>query len=212
PRGAVRDTDAALVTWVESVGADGIPVVEWSIPRSLAQAPLAPSLAIATDIIPAPSGWFTELPTVTVVADDLAGAGGLQVEVSVGDGGWIPYTGPFPLPGDGEHQVRARATDAAGATGHAARDFAVDTGAPVSRATVRRLGSSVEITLTATDDVSGVERIQWEGPGTFWATFQEAFTRALSDEEQVVEFAATDRAGNEEARQRLILPSRGDGS
>ncbi|WP_253385211.1 beta-L-arabinofuranosidase domain-containing protein [Microbacterium foliorum] len=212
PRGAVRDTDAAGVTWLESADADGIPVVEWSIPRALAEASLAPSLAIATEIIPAPSGWFTEVPTVTVVADDLAGSGGLQVEVSLADGAWSPYTGPFPLPGDGEHQVRARATDAAGATGHAARDFAVDTGAPVSRATVRRLGSSVEITLTATDDVSGVERIQWEGPGTFWATFQEAFTRALSDEEQVVEFAATDRAGNEEARQRLILPSRDDGS
>lgn len=209
PRGAVRDTDAAVVTWNERADADGIPVVEWSIPRSLAEASLAPSVAITTEIIPAPSGWFTEVPTVTVAADDLAGVGGLRVEVSVADGGWMPYTGPFPLPGDGEHQVRARATDAAGATGHAARDFAVDTGAPVSRATVRRLGSSVEITLTATDDVSGVERIQWEGPGTFWATFQEAFVRALSDDEQVVEFAATDRAGNEEARQRLILPARG---
>ena len=204
--------ETAAVTWRETAGADGVLTVEWLVPGALADAPIAPSIAITTGVQPAPSGWFTEVPTIAVTAEDLAGVGGLRVEVSVGDGEWMPYTAPFPLPGDGEHRVRARATDASGAVGHAALDIAVDTGAPVSRATVRRLGSSVEITLTATDEVSGVERIQWEGPGTFWATFQEAFVRALSDDEQVIEFAATDRAGNEEARQRLILPARGDAS
>lgn len=212
PGGEVAEADVSAVTWRETTRDDGIPVVGWSVPRALADAPIAPPVAITTAVLPAPSGWFTQVPTITVTADDLAGIGGLRVEVAVGDGDWMPYSGPFPLPGDGRHQVRARATDAAGATGHAARDFAVDTGAPVSLATVRRLGSSVEITLTATDDVSGVERIQWEGPGTFWATFQEAFVRALSDEEQVIEFAATDRAGNEEPRQRLVLPAQGDAS
>jgi hypothetical protein len=203
------------VTWRESVDADGVRVVDWIVPPALAAAAIAPAVAITTGVLPAPSGWFTEVPMITVTADDLSGAtgsAGLRVEVSLGEGDWMPYTAPFPLPGDGEHRVRARATDASGATGHASREVAVDTGAPVSQATVRRLGSSVEITLTATDEVSGVERIQWEGPGTFWATFQEAFVRALSDEEQIIEFAATDRAGNEEARQRLILPPRGDAS
>ena len=222
PGGTVIETDADAeietgsatathaVTWRERADADGIRLVEWLVPRALADAPIAPSVAITTGVLPASSGWFTEVPTIAVTADDLAGVGGVNVEVSLGDGEWMPYTAPFPLPGDGEHRVRARATDTSGAVGHAARDIAVDTGAPVSKATVRRLGSSVEITLTATDEVSGVERIQWEGPGTFWATFQEAFVRALSDDEQVIEFAATDRAGNEEPRQRLILPARGD--
>nr|WP_236571088.1 beta-L-arabinofuranosidase domain-containing protein [Microbacterium hydrocarbonoxydans] len=213
PIAAVVETDPATatdaVTWRESADADGVRLVEWLVPRALADAPIAPSVAITTGVLPAPSGWFTEVPMITVTADDLSGVGGLNVEVSLGEGEWMPYTAPFPLPGDGEHRVRARATDASGAVGHAARDIAVDTGAPISQATVRRLGSSVEITLTATDEVSGVERIQWEGPGTFWATFQEAFVRALSDDEQVIEFAATDRAGNEEPRQRLILPARG---
>lgn len=209
-RSTVVDTGSAAVGWTESVDSDGIRLVEWRVPRGLADAPIAPAVAITTGLLPAPSGWYTEVPMIAVTADDLAGVGGLHVEVSLGDGEWMPYDGPFSLPGDGEHRVRARATDASGASGHAVRDIAVDTGAPLSTAAVRRLGSSVEITLTATDEVSGVERIQWEGPGTFWATFQEAFVRALSDEEQVIEFAATDRAGNEEPRQRLILPARGD--
>ncbi|GAA2937759.1 hypothetical protein GCM10010458_22400 [Microbacterium luteolum] len=207
-RGTLVETDAADLTWSEEADADGIRLTEWSVPRSLADAPTAPSVAITTAILPAPSGWYTEIPTIRVDAEDLAGVGGLSVEVALGEGEWMPYDGPFPLPGDGAHQVRARATDASGATGHASRDFAVDVEAPVSRATLRRLGSSVEITFTATDEVSSVERIQWEGPGTFWATFQEAFVRALSDEEQVIQFAATDRAGNEEARQILVLPPR----
>ncbi len=211
PTGVVTDGDGTDVQWTER-DADGIRLIEWSVPRVLAEAPVAPAVAITTAALPSPTGWFTEAPLVTVSADDLAGVGGLRLEVSIGEGEWMPYTAPFTLPGDGSHHVRARATDATGATGHAARDFAVDTSAPVSRAVVRRLGASVEITLTASDDVSGVERIQWEGPGTFWATFQEAFVRALSDEEQVIEFAATDRAGNEEKRQRLVLPARTDAS
>ena len=64
------------------------------------------------------------------------------------------------------------------------------------------------MSFAASDEVSGVERIQWQGDGTFWATFQEAFVRALSDREQVIEYAATDRAGNEEARRRIVLPAR----
>lgn len=83
----------------------------------------------------------------------------------------------------------------------------MDTAPPRSSAAVKSLGSSVEITLTATDDVSGVESIRWEGDGTFWATFQETFVRALTDREQVIEYAAIDRAGNEEPRRKLVLPS-----
>lgn len=198
------------MTWEERVDPDGTLRTVWAIPSALADAPTLPSVVITTDTTPAPSGWFTAAPTVRVDAEDLAGAGGLRVEVAVDDEEWAAYGGPFALPGDGAHRVRARVTGADGVTGHAAREFAVDVTAPASHATVRDLGASVEITLNAIDEVSGVERIQWEGQGTFWATFQEAFVRALSDREQVIEFAATDRAGNEEPRQRLVLPALGE--
>jgi hypothetical protein len=51
-----------------------------------------------------------------------------------------------------------------------------------------------------------VDGIRWKGPDTFWATFREPFTRALGDEPQVIEFTATDRAGNEEPVRTLELP------
>ncbi len=155
---------------------------------------------------PAASGWHTSAPRIRVRAE--AGRHPLEsIEVRVGEGDWREYTGAFPIPEEGSMRVEARAS-AAGRTGFAARTLHVDTTAPLTEARVKPLGASVEITFVARDDVSGAERIQWEGPGTFWATFQEAFVRALTDEEQVIEYAATDRAGNEEPRRRLVLPPR----
>ncbi|RGE16048.1 beta-L-arabinofuranosidase domain-containing protein [Leucobacter sp. wl10] len=175
-----------------------------------------PFVAIETETDGAASGWFTAVPLVSLQVLDLAAAGDSEgedarapeaCEVRIDAGAWQPYTGPFHLADQGLHVVRARVRDAAGLEGHASREFAIDTEAPEAHASVKRLGSSVEITLHAEDAVSGVESIQWQGPGTFWATFQEAFVRALTEEEQVIEFAASDRAGNESARRRLVLPS-----
>ncbi|THV42466.1 glycoside hydrolase family 127 protein [Glycomyces buryatensis] len=173
--------------------------------------------AVAIEILedPAPSGWFTTAPTVCLRGFDVDEPSDqgeqLRLELRVSGGEWTPYEGPVPLSVEGVHHIEARVSDAEGRTGMTSREVSVDTSAPLSRATVKDLGASFEITLHAADDVSGVERIQWEGPGTFWGTFQEAFVRAIGDEPQVIEFAATDRAGNEEPRQRLVLPG-SDGS
>ncbi|WP_405374356.1 MULTISPECIES: beta-L-arabinofuranosidase domain-containing protein [unclassified Microbacterium] len=152
---------------------------------------------------PAASGWFTERPQVEVRAP-----GAARVEWRIGDGPWAEYRHPVVVEAEGIVRVEARAFDGAGRAVPSAREISVDTSPPVSSARVKRLGASVEITLTAADEVSGVESIRWEGEGTFWATFQEAFVRALTDDEQIIEFAAVDRAGNEENRQRLVLPPR----
>ena len=155
---------------------------------------------------PAASGWHTTPPVLRVRASSDGGAVD-QTDVRIGDEDWQPYAGPFALDHEGSITVEARVI-VAGRTVTAARTLHVDTTPPQTEARVKALGSSVEITFVATDEVSGAERIQWQGPGTFWATFQEAFVRALSDEEQVIEYAATDRAGNEEPRRRLVLPPR----
>jgi hypothetical protein len=187
------DTQTEVVVWILDDEDDGI-------------AP-PPAVEITATPAPATSGWFTARPTIDIRGTDIASDGAeVALDVRVGDSDWHPYDRPFALHGEGEVTVSVRATTSDGAVGSASRTFAIDTMPPESRATVTPLGSSVEISFAATDQVSGVERIQWEGDGTFWATFQEAFVRALTDREQIIEFAATDRAGNEEARQRLILP------
>lgn len=164
-------------------------------------APMPPSVDIDVHPDPAASGWYTATPTVALRAPE-----GVRLEVRVGDAEWTEYRHPVDVMHEGTVVVEARATDADGRTATSSLELAIDTEPPRTSARVAHLGASVEITLAAIDDVSGVESIRWEGDGTFWATFQEAFVRALTDREQVIEYAATDRAGNEEPRRRLVLP------
>ncbi|QLD13305.1 glycoside hydrolase family 127 protein [Microbacterium oleivorans] len=171
---------------------------------ALPDAVMPPDVRIDVSPAPASSGWFTASPTVTVRStrgsDD---ATRLQLRV---DGGAWTDAARLVIEREGVVTVEARAVDPDGRASTVRRELSIDTLAPRSDARVKDLGAAVEITLVATDDVSGVDSIRWEGEGTFWATFQEAFVRALTDHEQVIEFAATDRAGNEEPRRRITLP------
>jgi len=183
----------------------------WALPSAIDFGRVPPAVAIEILDEPAPSGWYTTAPRVLLRGFDVDGAEGqrLRLELRVSGGDWTPYSEPVPIDREGVHRIEARVTDADGRIGVTSREVCVDTTPPVSRATVKDLGASVEITFHADDEVSGLERIQWEGPGTFWGTFQEAFVRAIDDEPQVIEYAATDRAGNEEPRRRLVVPGRG---
>lgn len=180
----------------------------------LAEAPTAASTGSAPRVemvpatVPSVTGWYHQPAELTVTAR--ADAGEPTVEIRVDDGPWQP-AGAEPLRlGDGVHTVTVRAADSEGRERHVVSEVSVDTAPPVTTATARRLGPrGVEINLAATDDVSGVDSIRWKGPDTFWATFREPFTRALGDEPQVIEFRATDRAGNEEPVRTLELPPAG---
>jgi DUF1680 family protein len=173
--------------------------------RAEARAGSAPRVEMVPATSPGVTGWHHQPAALTVSAR--ADTGEPTVEVRVDEGPWTP-AGPEPLIlGDGVHTVTARAVDHDGRERRAVREVSVDTAPPRTTATARRLGTrGVEINLTATDDVSGVDSIRWKGPDTFWATFREPFTRALADRPQVIEFTATDRAGNEEPVQTLVLP------
>lgn len=205
--GRVVDDDPGHGTgWAAQRAADAAFLAEaTAILREVAHAGSPPRLEVVPTAAPGVTGWHHQPAGLTITAR--ADAGEPTVEVRVGDGPWTA-AGPGPLLlGDGVHTVMARAVDQDGRERHLVREVSVDTTPPRTTATARRLGArGVEITLTATDDVSGVDAIRWKGPDTFWATFREPFTRALADEPQVIEFCATDRAGNEEPVQTLVLP------
>lgn len=168
---------------------------------------IPPTIRILVDPNPDPSGWFTRTPSVAVEVNGEAPVAGAKADLRIDGQGWQPMTSPVRLE-DGEHRLEVRVRTSSGLEARAVRNVAVDTEPPVSEAEVKDLGNAWEITLSAADTTSGVDRIQWEGPGTFWGTFHEAFVRTLTHEEQVIEFAATDRAGNQERRRRLVLPAR----
>jgi len=188
-----------------SAAPDG--AIVWRLPADSDAASLPPTVRIETGGPAALTGWFTARPTVHVEAAHRTDEA-LEVAVRLDDGPWRPYGEPFAIEHDGIVRVEVRATAPDGSIGRGSRELAIDTAAPEVEARVRILGGSAELDFRARDDVSGLERIQWGGEGTFWATFQEAFVRSLTDSEQVIEFSATDRAGNEGMRQRVVLPAR----
>ncbi|KAF2413585.1 glycosyl hydrolase [Microbacterium sp. B35-04] len=200
------ELDAASLRGAWEDAPDVGPAEEWL--EQTADVEYAASVPLVEILAPEPaaSGWHTTPPQIRVRAT--CGEHEVEsVEVRVGEDDWQVYTDVLRVGIEGSVRIEARAT-ASGLTGFAARTLHIDTTPPVTEARVKPLGAGVEITFVARDDVSGAERIQWQGPGTFWATFQEAFVRALTDDEQIIEYAATDRAGNEEPRRRLVLPGR----
>jgi DUF1680 family protein len=181
-------------------------LVVWSLPAEIGAADAAPVVRLDVVGDRAASGWYASRPgfTVTVVS---SGPGVVRTEAAVGDGEWQPVTGVVALERDGRHLLRARVTDRTGRVVHAAHEVDVDSTPPVVRAKVRVLGRNVEVALDATDDVSGVDRIQWRTAETFWGVYQEPFTRALRAEPQTLEFTATDRAGNTSVTGTVVLPA-----
>ncbi|GAB3279692.1 beta-L-arabinofuranosidase domain-containing protein [Kineosporia babensis] len=183
-------------------------VVVWELPADVGSEHAAPVIRVDVAGERASSGWYTSAPSVSVAVVS-PGPGIASVEIATQDE-WTPVSGSLALETDGRYRVRARATDATGRTVHAVREIDVDTTAPVPTVRVRSLGSSsVEVTLDAKDDVSGLDRIQWRTEETFLGVYQEPFTRALREEPQILEYTATDRAGNRTPMQTVKLPALG---
>ncbi|GLY32657.1 beta-L-arabinofuranosidase domain-containing protein [Kineosporia sp. NBRC 101731] len=186
-------------------------VVVWALPDDAGAEHAAPVIRIDVTGERASSGWYTSPPTVSVTVVS-PGPGIAALEIDSGNGTWLSAinSGDLRLDTDGRHTIRARALDQLGRTVHGEREVAVDTTAPVPTIRVRPLGgSSVEVTLDASDTVSGLDRIQWRTAETFWGVYQEPFTRALHEQPQTLEFTATDRAGNVTARHSVQLPALG---
>src|SRR5690606_39660651 len=103
-------------------------------------------------------------------------SGVASVEYQVDGGAWLPYTTTVPFAERGEHTVSYRATDVAGNVSEVGTvTFTVvagdeeDTTAPTVTAEVAgeqddngAFVGSATATLTATDDASGVESVEYD--------------------------------------------------
>ncbi|MFF8914368.1 OmpL47-type beta-barrel domain-containing protein [Streptomyces sp. NPDC015032] len=154
-------------------------------------------------------GRYLGMATVTVTASD-TGSGVNTIEYAIGaDGAWQPYTAPVMVHETGTHQVRYRATDRAGnAAAEKAVDFTVvapptqDRTPPETSAAVagdknsdNAYITSAEVTITATDTESGVDRIEYSLDGGPYLAYT---TTVIVDRVgyHTVAHRATDKAGN----------------
>lgn len=100
-------------------------------------------------------------------------------------------------------RVVCQATDAAGNTGESIRALWIDDEPPVTTATVAYLTFSSRVTLTATDNLSGVARTEYRIDGGAWTTGTVADVSGIGT--HAVDYRSTDIAGNVEATQSLTV-------
>jgi hypothetical protein len=166
-----------------------------------------------TASVPAPDGqdgWYLSTPAVDLHASD-ATSGVAQTSYRLDGGAWQPFTGPFFV-GPGRHVLEFYSTDRAGRTGGVESfDIDIDTTGPVTtrvpsgtRGDNGWFVSDVSITLSASDPGSGVAVVQYRIDGGAWHVYEGPLLLSQGGA-HVVEFTATDVAGNRESVQRIQL-------
>ncbi|MGQ9457745.1 MAG: OmpL47-type beta-barrel domain-containing protein [Anaerolineae bacterium] len=178
-----------------------------------------------TNLVSVPSGWTnTNAFTLTWTNPvDLSGVVGAYYKLNAEptfptDGTWVTTTNVITgiaVPAEGKHDVFVWLKDAAGNVQHANRNvklqaFWYDITSPTSSALLEgplgRNGwytGTVQVTLSGTDNLSGVPEIRHRVDGGPWDT---VLTFGVSgDGQRLVEFRALDGAGNLEPTHALTV-------
>ncbi len=161
------------------------------------------------------AGAYLGMATVTVTASD-TGSGVNTIEYALGaNGEWKAYTAPVMVHELGEHTVRYRATDRSGnVADEKSVDFTVveppsqDQTAPETSVKVEgdknsdgAFITSARATVTATDDDSGVEKVEYSLDGGPYL----AYTAPVIVDRvghHTIAHRATDKAGNTSEAQK----------
>lgn len=150
-------------------------------------------------------GNYVDVATVTLSATD-ADSGVASTEYKLDDGAWTAYTAAVAVNAPGAHMLSYRATDAAGnVSEEGMAHFTVvqeDTTAPTATGLVvgqqdengAYVGSAM-VTVSATDEGSGVATTEYKLDGGAWTAYTQAVQVSTPGAHTVL-FRATDLAGN----------------
>ncbi len=191
PQGLNYDPSIADVWTLPAPGADTTaPTV------TVGSAPAAPN---------GENGWYNSPVTVTPAATDDVDPTPV-VSAAVDGGAPAQVSAPIVVGTDGAHTVSVTAADAVGNVSAASIvSFKIDATAPVSNATVDATARTV--TISAADNTSGIDRIEYQLPGGTWSTATGPVT--VGSAQAVVSYRAVDRAGNVEPAHQVTVPKAG---
>ena len=166
----------------------------------------APTISAAVTSGTQVAGWYVTSVTVTASASD-ATSGLALVENLLAGGVWAAGN-TVTLASDGIHTVDFRATDRAGLPSTTSRTVKVDQTDPViTLSPSGTLGSnnwytsSVTLSLSAQDAISGVVSLEYSLNGGSWVLGN---SLTLTDGEHTVVVRATDAAGNQSTTSKTI--------
>ncbi|MEU7591014.1 plastocyanin/azurin family copper-binding protein [Micromonospora sp. NPDC049230] len=169
-------------------------------------------------------GNYIGTATVTLTATD-AGSGVATIEYALDGGAFTAYTNPVVVTSVGMHMLHYRATDVAGNTSAeqmahftVVQPQAEDTTPPTVAATVAgernddgAYVGGATVTVTATDDGSGVASIEYALDTGAWTAYASPVAvRALGA--HTVRYRATDTAGNASTEQSTTFTVVADGT
>ncbi|WP_203338512.1 family 43 glycosylhydrolase [Nocardioides limicola] len=172
-----------------------VPTLESIEPLSYQGGPVQASLSFAGG-----DGWHGAGAALTLAG----GPDVVAVEYRLADDAWTTYSGPVPLPaGSYEVQYRARGSNLQWSDTWTV-PVQVDDQPPTVEASVTgRL-----VSLSATDDDSGVASIEYRLDGGSWLPYLEPIE--LDEAAHVLEFRATDVAGNTSSPGEVEIPAATD--
>lgn len=168
----------------------------------------APVTAASNSGNPAP-GWNVGPVTVTLAPYD-AQSGVASTYFRTDSDDWSAYSLPFVVAGEGVHSVQFYSVDNAGNAEYVKTlTVKMDEQDPVSTigssgvSTGWNLGS-VYVSLTASDQVSGVQRIEYRLNNGSWINYTGNFP-VTTQGHNTLWYAATDNAGNRELEQNILI-------
>lgn len=172
----------------------------------------APTTRAALSGLVGTNGWWRSTVTVNLTATDPEPGAGVTTIYHQLDDQAVQTTTTFAVSAPGEHQLRFWARDAAGNNEVAQTvPIRIDTVPPTSQATIDGTPAPtgwyvrpVTVTLTASDDRSGVAGVRYRLDQTSWITG--TLVPITSDGNHVLEYQAVDVAGNAQAIQSLPIP------
>ena len=150
------------------------------------------------------NGWYRGTVQVTLTSTDV-GTGVQSSYYRVDGGSWGLYTGAFSVTGDGTHSVDFYSVDNSSNV-ESVKTIAmkIDGTPPATTASATgTMGSGgwytspVDISLTGTDGISGLDQIKFRLDGGAWQTYLGTFNVAI-DGSHTLDYYSIDKAGNAE--------------
>ncbi len=171
----------------------------------------SPSTSIQIPGLSQQQEWFTgPVPVTLVASDNLSGVA--STFYSINGEPAQTYTSTFSITGDGVYTIEFWSVDAAGNTEtHQTRTVRIDSTAPVTEASVSgTLGtnnwyrSSVQVSLSASDNLSGVQTTNYRIDGGALQTYDGPFVLSTSGQ-HTVDYWSVDNLTNTEVTHSLVI-------
>ncbi|MBD3228945.1 MAG: hypothetical protein GF329_12220 [Candidatus Lokiarchaeota archaeon] len=166
----------------------------------------SPTSTIAVEATAGSNGWYKSYANVTLTADDDGGSGLKNIKYSFDGTNYNTYNGiPLELEIQGTTTIYVKSEDKVGNTESPISkaisiDFQLNSTQIILRGTASTEGwynDKVNITLNATDDISGVAYTEYSFDNEYWLTYNQSFFYDVEGNNTIY-YRYHDNAGNTE--------------